>query len=332
MWRLYFLVFHGEIRADQETQDHIHESPWSMTFPLIVLAVLATVAGVIGFPHLHAWHMPSLLHGLEIWLEPSVTGSMVSQATDLRTGALIGAATLMGVAGIVAAYVLYRHGPSKQVEQFTSTELGNRLYQASKHKLWVDEIYDSAFIRPFRWLARALFELVDRFLIDTVLVGGSAWVVSLFGRLMRWVQNGQVQRYMVGVILGAAAVFFLSGRAARPAIEWRKVGDRIELRAYAGAGLQGNGARLRWDLTGDGEWDLKPEALDRLSKPRKPGEPPHQIEPEKDYLSDPVIVRHNGSVGPYVRLEIIDPLTHKARVVQAYVPMVVSLSGTETQP
>jgi len=305
--------------------------------PLIVLAVLATVGGLVGMPHFESFHWPveSVTHWLDHWLEPSVAPSMVAHISDARKAELIAIATGIAIAGIAGAWFLYRKGPSQQVDEFTHTELGGQLYQASKNKLWVDEIYDSILIRPFRWLARALFEFVDRFLIDTVIVNGSAWVVGMFGRLARWVQNGQVQRYMVGIIVGAGLVFFLSGRAAHPAIEWRRVptehgGMGIELRAYAGAGLQGNGAKLRWDLTGDGEWDLKPGVLDALDKS------PRALDPEKDYLSDPVLIRSNSEIGPYVRLEITDPLTHKARVVTAHVPMIVSTNAAgdakEPQP
>ncbi len=175
-------------------------------------------------------------------------------------------------------------------------------------------------MRPFRWLARGLFELVDRFVIDTVLVNGSAMVVSLFGRLARWVQNGQVQRYMVGIILGAAAVFFFAGRASHPGISYRRVPQGIELQADPGAGLAGEGARYRWDLDGDGDWDLRPEAKDRIAGLHARGADA-AIDPKTDYLSERTLVRRTGEVGPFIRLEITDPLTGKTQVVSTHVKL-----------
>ena len=68
----------------------------------------------------------------------------------------------------------------------------------------------AAIVRPFKVVARGLFEIVDRFVVDTVAVNGSAFVVGIFGRVSRWFQNGNVQRYLVGVVVGGALVFFMT--------------------------------------------------------------------------------------------------------------------------
>ncbi|MEJ7603473.1 MAG: NADH-quinone oxidoreductase subunit L, partial [Kofleriaceae bacterium] len=70
MWRLYFLVFHGDPRT--EPAKEAHESPATMTGPLVVLALLATVAGFIGMPHISG--LPGFTHWLSTWLEPSLNG------------------------------------------------------------------------------------------------------------------------------------------------------------------------------------------------------------------------------------------------------------------
>jgi NADH-quinone oxidoreductase subunit L len=323
MWRLYFLVFAGECRADEETKAHIHESPPAMTIPLVILAVLAIVAGFIGLPHAWTWaHDWPYGHLLEHWLEPSLNMETASHVSNTWSYGLIGIATACGIAGILGAWYLYRRGPSPQVDKFTKTESGNALYEASKNKLWVDELYDKTIVRPFKWLADALFAFVDRFLIDTVIVNGSAYVVSLFGRLMRWVQNGQVQRYMVGLILGAALIFWLTSRAEDPTVEYRRVPEGLELKAYAGSGIAGERAKLRWDVDGDGQWDLRPEARERIARLRAEGTKAKDvvIDP-KDYVSDPVIVRRTGEVAPVVRLEITDPVDGETHVVSARVAL-----------
>jgi NADH-quinone oxidoreductase subunit L len=325
MWRLYFLVFAGECRADEETQHHIHESPFAMTFPLVVLAIGTVLVGWLGMPHLwHAHGWQKVFHGVSYWLDPSVadapTVAGAEHLTKTKIIWLMITATVVGLAGIFMAWRIYGKGPSAGIANLVEHDPNARaLYQASKNKLWVDELYEKIILGPFRWLARGLFQLVDRFLIDTVLVNGSAMAVSVFGRVTRWIQNGQVQRYMVGIILGAALIFFLTGRAAHPGISYRFVPEGVELQAYPGSGLAGEGATLRWDLRGDGAWDLTPEAEARLAAERAKGNPAPKIDPRTDYLDDPLLVRPTGEVGPFVRLEITDKVSGKAKVVTTHV-------------
>jgi NADH-quinone oxidoreductase subunit L len=298
MWRLYFLVFSGEERS--ETAKHAHESPRTMTVPLVILAFFATVIGFIGLPHLTGVKLPSIMHGLSSWLEPSVTENfympevagevpIAGHTTDATTFVLMGIALMIGVVGIALAYVLYGRGPSPKVGKLVDGPL-HGAYEASKHKLWFDEVYDAIIVRPFRVVARGLFEVVDRFIIDTVAVNGSAFVVGLFGRLSRWFQNGQVQRYLAGVVVGAALVFFISDCGRKPDFTYKLVGTEYEFHAEPGAGVGGNNAQLRWDLDGNGVFDL-----DANGKP----------------LDAADVKIRAGEVGTFVTLKIVDPITQK---------------------
>ena len=144
--------------------------------------------------------------------------------------------------------------PSPTVERLTEGPL-HGAYEASYHKLWVDEAYDAIFVRPFRAVARGLFEIVDRFIIDTVAVNGVAFVVGLFGRVSRWIQNGNIQRYLVGFVIGAAAIVLVTDCHRRPTFSYRfegPTGGTLHLRAEPGAGIAGAGAKMRWDVDGDG--------------------------------------------------------------------------------
>jgi NADH-quinone oxidoreductase subunit L len=303
MWRLYFLVFSGKERS--EVAKHAHESPPSMTMPLVVLASFAAIVGLIGLPHLE-WlhHLPikaqQIGHGLATWLEPSVTQAwympnaaepmhIAGHATDLTTVILMVVALSIGGLGILGAYLLYGKGPSPTVDRLVSGPLAGA-YEASKHKLWFDEIYDVIIVRPFRTVARGLFEVVDRFVIDTVAVNGTAFVVGLFGRLSRWFQNGQVQRYLAGVVIGAALVFFISDCGRKPSFTYQHVEHEYQFHAEPGAGIGGANARLRWDLDGNGVPDV-----DTSGKPI-------------DTLDAKI---REGEVGTYVTLWIEDPITHK---------------------
>jgi NADH-quinone oxidoreductase subunit L len=262
MWRLYFLVFGGEERTPEAK--HAHESPWVMTLPLIVLAFFAAVIGFVGLPHFEHTHLPKVFHTLANWLEPSLAHTwyvpggagtpIEGPVNDSTVMILMGIALLIAVIGIGIAWMLYGRGPSPTVERLTEGPL-HGVYEASYNKLWVDEAYDAIFVRPFRAIARGLFEIVDRFIIDTVAVNGTAFVVGLFGRVSRWIQNGNIQRYLVGFVIGAAAIVVVTDCHRRPTFSYRfegTNGEMLHLRAEPGAGIAGSGAKMRWDVDGDG--------------------------------------------------------------------------------
>ena len=318
MWRLYFLVFGGNERSEEAK--HAHESPSSMTSALAILAFFATVIGFIGLPYLHSLeHAPAALHALWTWLAPSVdsswyidpshTAPIETESTDGTTIALMVAALSVGVVGILAAWGLYGRGPSKTVDRIVDGPLHDA-YVASKNKLWFDEVYDAIIVRPFKLLARGLFEIVDRFIIDTVAVNGVAFVVGLFGRLARWFQNGQVQRYLVGVIVGAAAVFFVTDCHRHPSFDITRTGDTISLHAETGAGVAGSGMKLHWHL--DGSTDCTTD---------------------KDKPSDPAeLTVRAGDTGANVALCVEDPIEKKTLVVTRRVPDAPEAAATEVKP
>jgi NADH-quinone oxidoreductase subunit L len=315
MWRLYFMVFAGEERS--ETAKHAHESPASMTVPLMILALLATVAGLIGFPHIEAFHsLPKVTHFLHDWLEPSLTHTwygVTGEAANIEghhsNGSVLGLmafASAIGLAGIGIAWMLYGRGPSATVKRWVDGPLANA-QNLSKNKLFVDEGYEIAFIKPFRALARGTFEIVDRFVIDTVAVNGSAFVVGLFSRLSRWFQNGQVQRYIFGLMIGAAAVFAIPNCRHHAGLSYRQVDGNIELTAEPGSGLSGNRAQLRWDLNGDGQ--------------------PDTVAGSGKLLDSVVVTVPAGDVSSSVTLWIEDPISKKTITVKRD----IRLSGAADQ-
>jgi NADH-quinone oxidoreductase subunit L len=263
MFRLYCLVFLGSSRADAETQKHIHESPASMTLPLIVLAVLAALAGFLGLPHVDFLHLPNIL---ERWLSPSLItgagGAGGGEAVDLGHAGSGTIVVLMAVATVVAfigmglALALYSRGPSRWVERFTSSGVGRALHQASLNKLWVDEFYEKVIVNPFRMTARWFFGVIDRFLIDFLFVDGSAFVVDRVGRMMRWFQNGQVQRYLVAVVIGAVAIFFYATCGGAD-FTWEQTDADgvVKFSVDTGDGPGTEGAEIEWDFDGDGRVD-----------------------------------------------------------------------------
>jgi NADH-quinone oxidoreductase subunit L len=170
--------------------------------------------------------------------------------------ALILAALAFGVAGIAAAWPLYKNGVATWVQTFTSRGIGAVLYKLSYNKFYVDEIYHTLFVRPFRWLAAGMYEFADRFVIDLIFVNGAAWVTDVFGRISRWMQNGQVHRYLIAVLIGAGAIFFFTSGQQGADFSWRKIDGMVRFRADVGDGpSRMAGHVIRWDLDGDGNPD-----------------------------------------------------------------------------
>ena len=204
MFRAYFLVFHGEFRGDHHTWDHAHESPPAMTLPLVVLAIGSAALGFLGMPE--AFHKDWNL--FEQWLVPANFAPMVGEEHASTEWALMAVATVVAGAGIFLAYRLYYRGISPTAVAIKDAL--PRLYKVVFNKYWVDEIYDSSVVRPLRSLAFVLWKGVDALFIDLILVRGSAFVVDLVGRGVRYLQSGDVQRYMAAVLLGTAAIIAVS--------------------------------------------------------------------------------------------------------------------------
>jgi len=213
MFRLYFLTFEGETRADAATWSHVHESPPSMTIPLIVLAFLSIFGGYIGTPLFeHVPVLDGLTNKLHHWLEPSfrVADGRLHGVHDL--GAAWGYAGLsVAVAGlgIVLAYLFYLGGlkdmPGKLSERFAVVD------RVISNKFYVDELYDVVFVRGFRAIARVLHQVFDVLIIDGLGVRGSALLLAGIGKAVRVAQNGNVQQYLVAVIAGLAALAWYLG-------------------------------------------------------------------------------------------------------------------------
>jgi NADH-quinone oxidoreductase subunit L len=269
MWRLYFLVFGSDARSDAAR--HAHESPRSMTVPLVVLAIGAFIGGVVGLPHFEHLHFPQWLGE---WLKPSLFESWYGEVgepsieghtSDGTIAVLLVIASLIAVAGVGLAWGFYSRGPSKTVERWVARGgVFADLYRASKAKLWFDEFYDVILVRPFKVVAQFLLEFVDRFVVDTVAVNGSAFVVGIFGRISRWFQNGNVQRYLVGVVIGGALVFVVTDCRHQATFDYKIVGNQIQLHADPGSGILGATARVYWDLDGDGQKDHDPAHPEKL--------------------------------------------------------------------
>ncbi len=233
MFRLIFMTFHGEMRVDHHAREHIHESPATMTVPLVILAVLSVIGGVIpGFPPEGGW-----IHG---FLAPSLAkmpagGHAMDQGVHLVNAAaggghsgpavvfLIILAIAVAVGGIALAWYMY----------VKDTEAPRRLYRSMPGlyylllgKYYIDEIYQACIVEPTYKLMRGLWafdaKVVDGavngsslitmvssrfsgiFDLRTVdgAVNGTASFIRFFSQVFKYLQSGMVQNYLFVMLLG----------------------------------------------------------------------------------------------------------------------------------
>ena len=215
MMRLVVLTFFGENRASSEVRSHIHESPATMTGPLVILAVLSVVGGWIGWPHFMgggAW--------FENWLAPvfavgehgvAAHGAVAHHAADsTMEWTLAVVSVLWAVLGLILGWFVY-YRRAAIADSFRKAG-GGFVYRVLLNKYYVDEAYDAAFIRPgYRFSRQVLWKSVDAGLIDGLLVNGSALVVYLLGSVLRLFQNGMIRFYAWTFTIGVAVfVLYLS--------------------------------------------------------------------------------------------------------------------------
>ena len=230
MFRLWFKTFFGELRFNptSDLHDHgaavhsqadghaimvaehdeghaahshgIHESPWVMLFPLVVLAILSVVGGWVG--------IPAALGGsnhFEHFLDPVFATGIPVEAAASSSGLELGLAAvsvLVALAGLFVAYFWYYKKPGTAA---ALAERNPRLYALLDHKYWVDELYGAVLVTPLMMLSR-----ITEFVFDSGLVEGTGSVAGAttqgFGALIRRQVSGNIRSYAGWLAIGAAAV------------------------------------------------------------------------------------------------------------------------------
>lgn len=209
MFRAVFISFYGEYRGEA----HPHESPLSMTLPLMILGALSLAGGWIGlgFPFPKDWNR--IIHFLDP-VVPEIHGHLHHHAHPAASveWLLIFASLAAAGVGIFIAWRLYRKDREwKSVSRFVENH--PRVHDVVFNKYYVDEIYAAVFIRPFTKLASFC-----SFVLDSILIDGTANLTGFFtqlaGDILRFFQTGNVRNYALALFLGVVAVlwiFFLGG-------------------------------------------------------------------------------------------------------------------------
>jgi NADH-quinone oxidoreductase subunit L len=190
MFRLLFITFFGSFRGTEEQRHHVHESPATMTIPLIVLAILSVIGGFVNVPEVFTKGGERLTE----FLSPVVPNAetTVSHSTEWM---LMGLTTMIAVVAILIAWNRYKTYKEEQPTAF------GKLLQ---NKWYVDELYDAVVVKPLNKLGAFANSVLEKGTID-----GVGRLVNYSGRQLRWLQSGQVGSYILLMVISMVIFFVL---------------------------------------------------------------------------------------------------------------------------
>lgn len=194
MFRVLFLTFFKDFRGTAEQKHHLHESPKSMTMPLIILAILAIVGGAISLPGGFSW--------LNHYLEPVLPqlGVMEHHHLGAQEYGLMAVSTLIALVGFGIAYYKYVSKSQVPAEDDKITGFSKVLY----NKYYIDEIYNTLFVKPVYVLATAFRQSVEKGIIGIFFSSGKLFeVLSVPAKRL---QNGSIGLYLFFFVLGFCSI------------------------------------------------------------------------------------------------------------------------------
>ncbi|MFZ0661663.1 MAG: NADH-quinone oxidoreductase subunit L [Acidobacteriaceae bacterium] len=236
MFRLWYLTFFGESRAEShqlaehgaavhasatstlvleaepDNHDHnqghghhdgeVHESPWVMRVPLIILGILSLIGGWIGIPAALGGH-----NAIGHFLDPLLSPGGVAEGSNHLALTLSIVSTLVALAGWLVAHVLYFARP--ELPAVCAARL-RALYALLVNKYWIDELYGAVIVTPLLFASRYLLKgLIDTGVIDGATYG-SAYGTAGLGAIVARVQSGNIRSYAGWLAVGAAAVLIVA--------------------------------------------------------------------------------------------------------------------------
>lgn len=193
MFRLYATTFLGKFRGTEQQAHHLHESPSAMTIPLIVLAILSVVGGLVGVPEILGGH-----HQLHHFLSPVLTTEKAHTIDHNTEWMLMGIS--VGIAAI--AILIATNWFSKKPEMNEASGMGKLL----ANKWYVDELYDSIIVKPLHAFGGLLKNAIEKSAIDG-LVNGVGKFVHYSSRQIRLLQSGLIGNYILATVL--AMIMFI---------------------------------------------------------------------------------------------------------------------------
>ncbi|MBP6231643.1 MAG: NADH-quinone oxidoreductase subunit L [Chitinophagaceae bacterium] len=195
MFRLLFITFTGKFRGTQEQEHHLHESPVSMTVPLIILAVLSIIGGFVGIPEV-------FMHGgdkLGEFLSPVISSHEVHNVSHSTEYLLMGLSTGLVIIMIIFAWIKF-----KNYQRSEATGFGKVL----ENKWYVDELYESIIVNPLNKLGSFFSSIFEKSVLDDM-VNGVGKMVNYGSRQMRLLQSGQVGNYVLLMVVSMVIIFVI---------------------------------------------------------------------------------------------------------------------------
>ena len=203
-FRMFFMTFHGKERMDHHTHEHLHESPWVVTVPLVMLAIPSAVIGWLTVKY--------MLYGdfFEGVIKVLPQNNVMEHLTEEFHGpgafvveAMTGYPVYLALAGVLAAYVFFLRKP----EWADATERHLKwLHTVLVEKYGFDWFNQNVIVAAARALGGGLWRFGDQDLIDNGLVNGSARAVGWVSSVMRYAQSGYLYHYAFAMILGLASL------------------------------------------------------------------------------------------------------------------------------
>ncbi|MGD1935859.1 MAG: NADH-quinone oxidoreductase subunit L [Candidatus Phaeomarinobacter sp.] len=195
-WRLIFMTFHGDSRASNEVISHVHESPWVMLIPLIVLSAGTVLAG-FPFKEFFVGYYQA-----EFWGDAIVNRTNIMDEFHHAPAWVVWSPFVMMTIGFATAWLFYIAKPD--IPKNLAREQ-QPLYQFLLNKWYFDELYNLIFVRPAVWLGNFLWKKGDGFVIDGFGPNGIAARVMDVTRNVVKLQTGYVYHYAFAMLIGVAA-------------------------------------------------------------------------------------------------------------------------------
>ncbi len=203
-FRMIFMTFHGQERMDHHTREHLHESPWVVTLPLVLLAIPSVFVGwfTVG-PVLFGHWFDGVIYVAE---RHNVLGELAHEYTG-QMGFVVEAfkapALYLAAAGVASAWYLYLKNPAL-TDRIAAVMAP--VIRVLDNKYWFDWFNENVLARGARALGRLFWKVGDEIVVDGVLVNGSARSVGWLAAVVRHVQSGYLYHYAFAMIIGLAAM------------------------------------------------------------------------------------------------------------------------------
>lgn len=199
-FRIIFLTFFGTFRGTHEQEHHLHESPTSMTVPLLLLAVGALAAGWIGIAPLFGGH-----NWIAHFFEPTL-GHPKVLGTHAEEWMVVAISIVTALGGIIVSTIFYYFKP--EIPGLIADKFRG-VYATLWNKYYVDELYDRIIVKPTYWVAsNVLVAITDTKMIEGV-VNGVPKLIGKFGDQLRKVQTGRLQHYAISMAIGLVVILAL---------------------------------------------------------------------------------------------------------------------------